>query len=169
MIISSTNAQVYETQDALTVQQDPNESNTVESNTTVSEPDTVELSQEAEELSNTDFIADIDSETKMKSLNKKVNEFESLVNSLDLNNMDAEAVNGVLATVESEVNQAHEDYQNGNIDAKELSSILNATLDNGIDGLNSLTNVVDDQTTTTLVKAVEKVLKQLLRIQKPLL
>ncbi|MBC8554906.1 MAG: hypothetical protein H8D23_35285 [Candidatus Brocadiales bacterium] len=153
MQVESTSTQVYETQGTPTVQTD--ESNTVDSNTTVSDPDTVDLSQESLALASTDFISDVDSETKMKSLNKKVNEFESLVNSLDLNTVDVEAVNSVLATVSSEVDQANEDYQNGNIDEKTLSSTLYATLDRGIDSLNSLTSDANDQTTEVTQSSVE--------------
>ena len=148
MKIKSTDQQVLETKDSTKVKTDK-----VESNNTSSFTDTVDLSQESLVMVE-DVTSDVDKEIKTKSLREKVNEFESLVNSLDVNSVDIEAVNGILATVTSEVNQTNDDYENGEIDKETLSSMLHATLDKGIDGILSLTSGVDDQTTIAVTQSV---------------
>ncbi len=77
-------------------------------------------------------------------LSSKIEEYESLANNLGNSGVDAETINNILAITNSTLEQAQADFNDGKINAEELSAALHTALDEGIGSINSAIQDAED-------------------------
>ena len=70
-------------------------------------------------------------------LDSKTQGFQSLVNDLQDSNVDAETKNNIIGGINDRINQAQADYQDGKINAEQLSAALHTAIDEGAESINS--------------------------------